>query len=433
VTFLKILPIIKLKKNQIFVPGSKSYSNRALILATLNSKTSILKGICEGFDTQILIKNLKKIGINIQEISPNELKVYGNSGVFSYFKGELFTDNSGISSRFLVSLCSLIKGEVVVKAGKRMQERPMKDLFKALENLGSKIDYLEQKNYLPARFLTKEIIYGGKINISGNLSSQFLSSLLLISPILKKGLNINIIGDQISKSYIQSTIEVMQELGIKVINNNFKSYKVDAQKITFDSYQIPGDLTGAGYFWALAAISGQKIKTLNTSPTLTQGDIKLPKILEEMGCDVKYNYAEKSIEVDGSKNLKPIEVNMQDLPDSAQTLAVVCAFAKGKSKLNGLSTLRLKETDRLLAVSNELQKMNIKTEIEGDSLIIFGGNPKPAEIETYDDHRMAMSFALAGSKIEGMKIKNPEVVNKSLPSFWNILKELGLESEPGNS
>lgn len=427
-SLLQILPVYKLKKSQIFIPGSKSYSNRILILAALNSQKAILKGLCQGQDTQILIANLKKLKIEIGNLDSNQVLIQGNNGNFEELKVDLFTGISGISSRFLTALCSLIPGDITIDAEERMLERPMEDLIEPLKKLNCQIEYLNKESFLPIRFLNKKAIQGGKISLNGEISSQFLSSLLLIAPVLKEGLEIEIINEQISKSYIQSTLEVMEHIGLKVENQNYKSYQILPQQIQFSNYSVPGDITGAGYFWALAAIMNQTVRTLNISPDLEQGDIKLAKILEQMGCKVSFNQPEEFIEITGTPNLKALEIDMQDLPDSAQTLAIVCAFSQGKSILRGLSTLKLKETDRIFATSKELEKMGIRTEIGEDFLVIYGGEPKPAKIKTYNDHRMAMSFAIAGAKIEGLQIENSEVVNKSFPNFWEMLKELGVDT-----
>ena len=189
-------------------------------------------------------------------------------------------------------------------------------------------------------------------------------------------------------------------------------------------YRIEGDASGASYFWAMAAVSAGRVRVKNVKPDSAQGDIYFPDILESMGCRVRKR--EDWIEVEGPEKLKATNVDMELMPDTAQTLAVVAAFAEGPTKITGLSTLKAKETDRLVALQNELKKMGIETEIGDDFIVIHGGDPQPAEIETYDDHRMAMSFAAAEAKLGGMKILKPEVVKKSFPSFWDELAKIGL-------
>ena len=217
----------------------------------------------------------------------------------------------------------------------------------------------------------------------------------------------------------------MEKFGVRTINKQYRKFVTEkGQKYSVVDYKVEGDASGASYFWGIAAVTGQSIRVKNINPLSKQGDIRFPELLEKMGCQVRKNIKDCWIEVKGPKTLRGINTNMNVMPDTAQTLTVVAAFAKGKTKITGLKTLKIKETDRLLALKNELTKMGIKVLTTDDSITVSGGNPKNTVIETYGDHRMAMAFAVAKSKIPELVIKNPKVVDKSFPEFWKIFKQI---------
>lgn len=408
------------------MPGSKSFSNRALVMAALTDGRTILRGVSLSDDTRVMINALKKLGIRITKVG-DKTKIVGNGGRFKPFNGRINVGPAGTTFRFLAALSVLTPGEITLDGSRRMRKRPIGDLVKALGSLGAEIKYLAEKNCPPIKIIGGKIT-GGEVKMPGKVSSQFFTSLLLIAPALKRGLNIKVLGKQVSKSFIDMTLESLKEHGVFVKNNNYKRYSVSpVARYSPGQYRIEGDASGASYFWALASITGSRIKVKNIPPNSSQGDAKFPDLLKRMGAKVIKNKKENWIEVKGPATLKGIKVNMEDMPDTAQTLAVVAAFSKGSTKITGLSTLRHKETDRLSALKTELKKMGIRSAISHDSITIQGGNPRGAKISTYNDHRMAMSFAIAGAKIPGMVIKNPEVVSKSFPEFWNIIKSAGIK------
>lgn len=382
------------------IPGSKSLTNRALIMASLSDGKSVIKNYSKSNDSIVLIKALKKLKIEIIE-NDNELKITGNMGEFKPFNGRLDVEEAGTAMRFLTSLVVLVPGRVSLTGSKRLMERPINELKEALLK-----------------------IKAGEVSIKGDISSQFISSLLMIAPVLEKGLKIKIIGKLVSRSYIDMTIDLMKKFGVRVKNNKYKSFLVKNQKIISTDYLVEGDASGASYFWAIAAVTGCQIKVKNINPDSVQGDVKFPDILKKMSCRVVKNTKENWIMVKGPKKLKPVMVDMSLMPDTAQSLAVVAAFARGTTKISGLSTLRIKETDRLKALQTELSKMKIESKIDESSIAIKGGQPYGAIIETYNDHRMAMAFAVAGTKISGVIINNPEVVGKSFPEFWEKFNSL---------
>jgi len=418
-------PLSKKISRSINIPGSKSYTNRALIMASLASGNSTLHNYSLSADSLSLIKVLKELGIIIKQ-NKKVIIIKGNAGKFKSFIGRFNMKAAGTSSRFIVALAALIPGKIIVDGSDRLRQRPISELAEAIKDLGAKINYLQQEGHLPLQ------IEGGKLNknvvaINGFVSSQYFTALLLVAALFKEGLTINVLGEQVSKSYIDMTIDSLRDFGIKVENKRYKQYFVSPkQKYQAIDYQVEIDASGSSYFFAIAAITGSRIRVNNLSRQSLQGDAQFPWLLEKMGCIVIEDKQKNWIEVTGPQQLKGIETNMESMPDTAQTLAVVAAFAQGKTKITGLSTLRVKETNRLAATNFELAKMGIDSKITSNSIEIIGGDPKKAMIETYKDHRMAMSFAVAGAKLVGMQILDPAVVNKSFPSFWKELEKLGI-------
>lgn len=411
---------------EVVMPGSKSYTNRALIMASLAKGTSTLHHASESEDSLILIEALTKLGVKISR-SSNTIKVMGTGRLFS-FSGRISVGDAGTAMRFLTSVCAQVAGNIVLDGTERMRERPIKILVDALRNLGANIDYLMEEGYPPIR-IRGAGMKGGTVSLDGSVSSQYFTSLLMIAPILEKGLIIEVEGDQVSKSYINMTIDGMKHFGIDVVNKNFKKYilkKGDTYKAT--SYLIEGDASGASYVWGIAALSGGTVMVKNINSKSAQGDIHFVDILEKMGCIVTKNEKESWISVTGPDKLSPITVDMSSMPDTAQTLAVIAAFIPGSTIITGLSTLKIKETNRLQALHDELLKMGMRTEITDDSITIHGGSPKSAMIETYKDHRMAMAFSMAATRLSGMKIRDEQVVNKSFPTFWKVLESLTISS-----
>ncbi|VVA43647.1 3-phosphoshikimate 1-carboxyvinyltransferase [Candidatus Roizmanbacteria bacterium] len=388
-----------MKTIEITVPGSKSLTNRAIIMASLSSGLSKISNISNSIDSRIMIKAIKKLGVKIK-VTKKELQIMGNQGIFKKFNGIINVGSAGTVARFLTALITLVPGRVIIKKSKRMRERPIKELADAMKNIRT-----------------------GEISIKGNVSSQFVSALLMIAPVLENGLAIKIIGDLVSKTYVEMTIKMMKKFEVKVENEKNKKFVMKNQQYKSVDLKIEADASGASYFFGMAAVTGKRIR-VNIDPKSVQGDLKFADILGKMGCLVIKNCQEQWIEVEGPKVLKGITVNMNSMPDTAQTLAIVAAFAKGKTIITGLSTLKVKETDRLLALKKELSKMKIKSHITDDSIVIIGGNPQKAVIETYGDHRMAMAFAVAKSRIPKLIIKNPVVVNKSFPEFWKEFKKV---------
>jgi len=423
---LEIMPIKKRITGEVAMPGSKSFTNRALVMAALSRGESHITGYSDSDDSEILIRALKKVGVKIIK-TKKQIIIQGNGGIFKEFNGAINLGMAGTAMRFFTALACLIPGKIILDGHERMRQRPMAELVNGLRKLGAKIRYLEKQGCPPLK-ITKSIKRGGVVSMNGGVSSQYFTALLLIAPVLESGLAIKVTGQQVSKSYIDMSISGLKDFDVKVKNENYQKYLVSPKEhYQAARYVVESDASGASYFWAMAAISQSKIKVKNINPASLQGDIKFADLLKKMGCAVVKNKKEKWIEVEGIGELRGISADMEQMPDTAQTLAVVAAFAKGQTKITGLSTLKNKETNRLLALQRELAKMNIRTKIGADYIIIEGGQPKGAEIETYNDHRMAMAFAVAGARVPGVKILNPKVVAKSFPDFWSKLNSSGVK------
>lgn len=421
---IKIFPLEKPVKAQITIPGSKSYTNRALIMAAMTkNKVKIINPLISD-DTKAMIQCLKSLGIKIN-VFEDSIEVIGSIHNIRNNNYVLDANLSGTTLRFILPLLCIIPGKKVLKGKAGLNKRPIKVLVDALHQLGAQIDYIGTKDYPPLR-ITSSTLKNRTIALDGNISSQYLSALLMIGPLIG-GLTIKVKGIQVSKPYIDMTIDTMKKFGATVVNQEYKKYIVPKnQAYKVRQYTVEGDFSSAGYFLAIAALTKSTLTLKNINPDSVQADRKILDVLEEMGSKITCGKDEITIQ---GKGVKPVEVNMIDFPDQTQTLAVLAAFADGITKLSGIQTLRVKETDRVAALKNELKKMGIKTTSTDSMLIIHGGKPQPAQINTYEDHRMAMSFAIAGTILSGMEINDPDVVNKTFPDFWKKLNEIGVQTE----
>lgn len=419
---VQIKPLLKPAVASLSIPGSKSYTNRSLLIAALTSGKVTIKNPLLSDDTEAMIDCLKTLGFKIIS-SKNKLVVEGD---FSEIKDKTYKLNaklSGTTIRFILALCTIIPGVKILEGEKGLNKRPIDELVVALKTLGADIKYLEKEGYPPLKISSSKLNHH-EVSINGEISSQFISALLMIAPVVG-GLTINIVGNLISRPYVDMTIDIMGQFGAKVTNENYNQFIVSAKhRYSKNRYSVEGDFSSAGYFFAIATLTKSTLILKNLNPQSKQADIKFLQILKKMSS--KITGGKKQIKIEG-RGVKPIKINMEDFPDQVQTLAILAAFANGETIIDGVKSLRIKETERIKALENELSKMGIKTKSTNDRLIIYGGQPKAAVIETYGDHRMAMSFAVAGTKLDGIIIKNPEVVSKTFPEFWEKLKSIGVK------
>lgn len=407
---------------EVDAPPSKSYTNRSLIIASLISSEVEIKNPLDSDDTRAMIDCLKALGIEIEE-TEDSIKIKGNIGDILDKEYDLNAQLSGTTIRFILALSCIVPGVKKIYGLEPLNTRPIGELAGALKDLGAKIEYLDKPGYPPLT-VKSGTLEPSKTRLHGDISSQFFSALLMIAPNIG-GMEIDVMGKQISKPYIDMTLDLMEYFGVRVINENYKKYAVEAgQSYSAKDYSVEGDYSSAGYFMGIAALTKSTLTLKNLNPDSKQADRNFLQILKKLGTEIEFT--DEGLKVTGN-GVKPLTADMENCPDQVQTLAVLLSFAEGKSVITGVRSLRVKETERILALQSELLKMGIKTESTHDSLTIYGGEPKPAAIDTYNDHRMAMSFAVAGTVLEGLVIKNPGVVTKTFPEFWKKLESLGVE------
>ena len=414
----------KIKNCEISVPGSKSYTHRILIASALSDGICSIDNALKSEDTLITISALQQMGIKIDP-DDNRFIIHGANGEFKHIKEPISLGNSGTSMRLLTALASLGKGRYVFTGTKRMKERPIQDLLDALIQMGASTHSVNNNGCPPVAIKGGDL-KGGKITINCETSSQYLSAVLMIAPFTKpfnkQGLEINVQKGPVSRPYIDMTVDVMKKFGIDITRDEYNYFKVQqGQTYQAGSYYIEPDCSQAGYFWGAAAITGACIKVKEITKNSHQGDVYFTRLLEEMGCRVLYE--KDGISVTGG-SLLAVEADMSDMPDMVPTFAVVSAFAKGTTVIKNVKHLKLKESDRLTSVTNELSKMGIEAKLTDTGLVIKGGIVHGAEISTYKDHRIAMSFAIAGLKVPGIFIKDEKCVEKSFPDFWNVFNGL---------
>ncbi|MDI6778767.1 MAG: 3-phosphoshikimate 1-carboxyvinyltransferase [Bacteroidota bacterium] len=395
----------------VTVPASKSYTNRALIISTLADGVSRIRNSSTADDSRLMIEALRKFGIVIEEMEI-ELVVHGKGGKMNSPETEIYVGNAGTTMRFLVGFAALANGVTVLTGDNRMNERPISGLTKALNQLGVDI---ESNNGYPPLNIYGGKIKGGAINIEANVSSQFISSVLMIAPYAESDITLKLTGKVYSKPYIEMTLDVMRAFDVEVEQADNVYFVRSEHRYKPCNYTIENDASSASYFFGAAATTGGKIKVANLSSNSKQADIKFLDVLKKMGCEVISE--PDGITVIGNK-LIGVDVDMSDMPDVVPTLAVVAVFAEGKTTIRNVAHLRYKESDRLNALATELRKLGAQVIELDDGLEITSGKLSGSEIETYNDHRIAMSFAIAGLRVPNISILNPACVKKSFPDFW---------------
>jgi len=401
-------------------PGSKSITNRALVCAALAEGTSTLRGALDSEDTQVMIRGLRQLGIAIEVQDQGEtLVVEGCHGMPPATEAEVFVENSGTTIRFLTALATLGQGNFRLDGIARMRERPVGDLAAALRQLGAEVT-CEGSGDCPPVAISANGLSGGEATIGGNLSSQFLSGLLMAAPCAQDSVTVRVEGTLVSVPYVRMTLEVMKSFGIesKAAADFSEILISDKTSYSASEYQIEPDASAASYFWAAAAVTGGEVTVTGLSKDSLQGDVGFVECLEKMGCEVRYKSG--SITVSGGQ-LRGIDVDMNAISDTVQTLAVVALFAQGRTTIRNVSHIRHKETDRISAVATELRKLGAEVVETDTGLEIEPRQLTAAEIDTYNDHRMAMSFAVAGLVQPGIVIRDPGCTKKTYPRFFEDL------------
>ena len=400
-------------------PGSKSITNRALVCASLAVGESTLRGALDSEDTRVMVECLRRLNIDVEFEPPSDkIRVEGCGGRLPAGAAELFVANSGTTVRFLTALCTLGHGTYRLDGVPRMRMRPIGDLLDALSQVGAKVAS-ENDDGCPPVVVRADGLKGGKARIRGDTSSQFLSGLLMAAPYARQAVELEVEGPLVSQPYVRMTLAVMEAFHAKIVAGELSRLLVPPMRYRGRNYDIEPDASAASYFWGAAAIAGGRVTVEGLSRDSMQGDVAFCDCLARMGCEVEYG--PRSITVCG-RSLRGIDVDMNAISDTVQTLAAVALFAEGPTTVRGVGHIRHKETDRIGDLARELRKLGAAVEERDDGLSIIPAPLHGAEIETYNDHRMAMSLALAGLKVQGVVILNPGCTVKTYPGYFEDLE-----------
>ena len=421
---LTLEPISKID-GVVNLPGSKSLSNRALLLAALAEGTTKITNLLESDDTRHMLNALKQLGITYTlSEDKTECMVVGNAGpIDADNPQELFLGNAGTAMRPLCAALCLGTGTFLLTGEPRMKERPIGHLVDALSQAGANITYLENDAYPPLK-IEAGGLNGGEVRIDGAISSQFLTALLMAAPMAKNDMKITIIGELVSKPYIDITLDIMKDFGVEVVHDNYKTFEIKAgQKYkSVETFMVEGDASSASYFLAAAAIKGGTVKVTGVGKKSIQGDIAFVDVLEKMGAKVEWGDTYVCV----TKNeLHAIDMDFNHIPDAAMTIATTALFAEGTTTLRNIYNWRVKETDRLFAMATELRKVGAEV-VEGEDYLKITP-PKQlihAAIDTYDDHRMAMCFSLLALDDVSVTINEPECTAKTFPTYFEVFKSI---------
>jgi 3-phosphoshikimate 1-carboxyvinyltransferase len=411
-------------------PGSKSLTNRALIVAALAEGSSRLTGVLDSDDTRVMIESLRRLGLRLtSDAASHTIEIAGCAGRPPAESTELWLENSGTSIRFLTAAACLGRGNRRLDGNARMRQRPIGPLCEALNQLGAAVR-CEGAGGFPPVAVRAAGLPGGRAAIAADLSSQFLSALLMTAPCAEAAVELRLEGPLVSEPYVEMTRRVMEAFGVRVDTPSGGGFRVAPQPYRGREYAIEPDASAASYFFAAAAITGGELTVASLSRESLQGDVRFVEVLEQMGCVVRWN--EDSITVTG-RPLRGVDVDMNAISDTAQTLAVVAVFAEGPTRIRHIAHVRHKETDRIRALVTELRRLGVDAHEHDDGLTIrppLGGPAgiRPALVETYDDHRMAMSFSLVGLRVPGVRISDPACVGKTYPAFFDDLATVCLSA-----
>lgn len=422
---LEIHPLTGPVDAVITVPGSKSITNRALLIAAMAKGETQLFGALFSDDTRYMAGALRTLGIDVvANEAAASFVVLGTGGTIPAKQAELFVGNSGTTARFLSAFLGLGHGTFVVDGNERMRERPIQDLVDGLRPLGVRAQCEGKDNVCPPVMVVGSGMQGGRTVMTGDKSSQYFTALLLVAAYAQEDVEIVVEGDLVSKPYIDLTAGVMHDFGVDVVNEDYKVLRVQkGQRYVAREYAIEPDASNASYFFAAAAVTGGRVKVKNLNKQSIQGDIGFVDVLAKMGCEVTVEA--DGIVVQGPDQLRGVDVDMNAISDVVQTLCAIAPFASEPVHVRNVAHMRIKETDRIDALVTELRKLGVRVDMREDGLTVYPADHiQPATLDTYDDHRMAMSLSLVGLKTPGVVINDPACVNKTFPTYFDVLETL---------
>ncbi len=416
-----VLPHLTRAEGEVTIPGSKSLSNRLLLLAALSEGTTTLSNLLVSDDVKRMLEALSALGVDYTlSEGGTGCTLTGKGGVLATGQDlTLFLGNAGTAMRPLTAALCLGDGSFTLTGEPRMYERPIGDLIDALVPLGAKVAYLKDEGYPPLK-IDAQTLHGGTVEIDGSISSQFLTALLMAAPLINEPVTIKVVGNLVSKPYIDITLDVMARFGVNVINHDYASFEIAAGQtyVSPGEVFVEGDASSASYFLAAGAIGKGPVRVHGTGTASVQGDARFAEVLEQMGAQV--TWSENWIEVSSSGTLKGVDVDLNHIPDAAMTIATTALFAEGTTVIRNIYNWRVKETDRLAAMATELRKLGAEVEEGHDYIAVTPvASLRDAAIDTYNDHRMAMCFSLAAFGNATVTINDPGCTSKTFPDYFD--------------
>lgn len=428
-----IHPVTHPLNASVRVPGSKSLTNRALLIAALADGQTRIENALFSDDSRYFAAALQTLGFDLRlDENAKTMTVTGLGGRIPSERAELFIGNAGTAARFLSAFLTIGQGQYSLDGEPRMRERPIGDLVETLEALGANITPVtnhqspitNRKSICPPITIHASGLPGGRASIAGDISSQFLSALLMVAPYARNPVELSLSTELNSKPYVEMTLAIMAEFGLTVERRGYEQFTVRAGRyLAQERYTVESDASAASYFFAAPLICGGTVCVENISRQSKQGDIAFLDLLRQMGATIEES--DHCILVTGHSPLRGLDVDLRNIPDTAQTLAAIAPFADSPTRIRGIASARVKETDRVAATCAELARLGVSVEEHPDGMTIYPcKNIRPAKIRTYNDHRMAMAFSLIGLSAPGVEIENPGCVSKTFPNYFDVLEKI---------